>query len=85
MLVNYIQAAMRRAKYELMENGRFFGRIPPCKGVWGEGRTLEGCREDLEGALQDWIVVKLRFDHKLPVVDGIDINASQPLEHAETR
>ena len=69
MLVSYIQAAMHHAKYELMESGRFFGRIPACKGVWGEGRTLEGCREDLEGALQDWIVVKLRFDHKLPVVN----------------
>ncbi len=83
MLIQYIQAAMRHAKYERMENGRFFGRIPPCKGCWGEGKTLEGCREDLEGALQDWIVIKLRFEHKLPVVGGININPSEPLHYAE--
>ena len=83
MLIRYIQTAMRHAKYERMENGRFFGRIPPCKGLWGEGKTLEDCREDLEGALQDWIVVKLRFDHKLPVVGGIDINPSKALKYAE--
>ena len=39
MLIQYIQAAMRNAKYEPMENGRYFGRIPQCKGVWGEGKT----------------------------------------------
>ena len=74
MLIDYIKAAMRHAKYELMENGRFFGRIPPCKGVWGEGKTLEDCRDDLEGALQDWILLKLRFDDRLPLVDGINLN-----------
>jgi predicted RNase H-like HicB family nuclease len=85
MLIQYIQAAMRQAKYEQMENGRFFARIPKCKGVWGEGRTLEQCREDLKSALQDWIVVKLRFEHKLPVVDGIDINLDKALRYAEAR
>lgn len=84
MLIDYIKAAMRHARYERMENGRFFGRIPPCKGVWGEGKTLEGCRDDLEGALQDWIVVKLRFADKLPVVDGINLNLhGKPLKYAE--
>ena len=83
MLIQYIQAAMRNAKYEPMENGRYFGRIPQCKGVWGEGKTLEECREDLEGALQDWIVIKLRFDHKLPVIAGIDINPGKALKYAE--
>jgi predicted RNase H-like HicB family nuclease len=83
MLIQYIQTAMRLAKYECMENGRFFGRIPPCEGVWGEGKTLEECREDLEGALQDWIVIKLRFDHKLPVLRGININPGKTLRYAE--
>jgi predicted RNase H-like HicB family nuclease len=84
MLISYIQAAMREAHYELMENGGFFGEIPPCEGVWGEGATLEECREDLEGALQDWVVVKLRFGHTLPIVAGIDINPRPEMAHAET-
>lgn len=84
MLIDYIKAAMRHAEYELMENGGFFGRISVCKGVWGEGKTLEECREDLEGALQDWIVIKLRFGDRLPVVDRININPSaKSLKYAE--
>ena len=31
MLTEYIQAAMRHAHYEIMETGRFWGDIPPCK------------------------------------------------------
>jgi predicted RNase H-like HicB family nuclease len=74
MLTDYIQAAMRKAKYELMENGRFFGRIGPCRGVWAEGETLEGCREELQSTLEDWLLLGLQLGHNLPVVDGINLN-----------
>ena len=80
MLTDYIRAAMRHAHYELMENGRFFGSIPRCRGAWGEGATLEECRGELHGALQCWILVGLRHGDELPVIDGIDLN---PHTHAE--
>ena len=80
MLTEYIEHAMRHAHYELMENGRFFGNIAPCKGAWGEGKTLEECREELRGALESWIIVGLRHGDALPVIDGIDVN---PKAHAE--
>ena len=76
---------MHEAHYEVMETGRFFGDIPSCSGVWGEGATLEECREDLEGALQDWIIVGLRHGLKLPIVAGIDINPLETEEHAQAR
>lgn len=84
MLTEYIQAALKEAHYELMENGRFFGSIPSCRGVWGEGVTLEECREDLRGALESWIAVGLRFGHELPVITGLDINVKAETEYAET-
>lgn len=80
MLTDYIRAAMRQAHYELMENGRFFAKIPPCRGAWGEGATLEECREELKDALEGWIIVGLRHGDSLPVIDGIDLNQK---EHAE--
>jgi predicted RNase H-like HicB family nuclease len=68
MLIDYIQTAMRRAKYGMLEDGQgFVGRIPAFKGLIGHSRTLEGCREDLNGALQAWLLVKLRHgDRDLP-------------------
>ena len=82
MLTQYIQAALRRAKYELMENGRFFARIPECPGLWAEGPTLEECREELQGTLEDWLLLGLQLGHALPVIDGIDLNRKE-LAHAE--
>jgi len=81
MLMRYIQAAMEHAEFELMENGRYFGTIPPCRGLWAEGATLETCRQELQSTLEDWILIKVRHGDTLPVVDGVDINL-QP-EYAE--
>ena len=81
MLTDYIRAAMHHARYELMENGRFFGSIPSCRGCWGEGATLEACRDDLQSALEDWILIKLRHGDQFEPIDGIDLNP-QP-EYAE--
>ena len=74
MLTEYIQRAMRCAKYELMENGRFYGCIPECPGSWGEGATLEECRDELQSVLEDWLMIGIRFGDALPVIDGIDLN-----------
>jgi predicted RNase H-like HicB family nuclease len=74
MITQYIKAAMHEAHYELIENGRFFGSIPAMQGCWGEGGTLEECRDELESTLEDWILLKVRFGDEMPVVGGIDIN-----------
>ena len=83
MLTEYIQAGLREAHYELMENGRFFGSIPSCQGAWGEGATLEEVREDLRGAFESWIAIGLHFRHKLPMIASIDINIAEQAEYAE--
>jgi len=74
MLTHYIHQVMRRAHFEIMENGRFYGSIPGFQGVWSEGTSLEECRDDLVEALDGWLIVKLRCGDDVPVVDGIDIN-----------
>ena len=82
MLTKYIEQAMRNARYELTENGRFFGSVPPCRGCWGEGATLEECREDLQSALEDWVALGLGHGDPFEVIDGIDINHRSP-SHAK--
>jgi predicted RNase H-like HicB family nuclease len=80
MLTEYIQTALRHAHYEIMENGRFWGDIPPCPGCWGDGDTLEECRENVRGALECWILVTLEHGAALPVIDGIDPNTREYAE-----
>lgn len=48
MLTKYIQAAMRRAKYEILsDDGTFYGEIPSFDGVYANLDTLEACRQEL--------------------------------------
>lgn len=73
MLLAYIQNAMRLAKYEILEGGEYYGEIPGFEGVWAQADDLETCREELQSALEDWLVLGLRLRHKLPVVNGIQL------------
>jgi len=72
MLLEYIQAAMAKAKYEILpDDGTYYGRIPGFKGVWAQAETLEACRAELQSVLEDWILLSVRFNDRLPSVGGI--------------
>lgn len=71
MLIEYIQQALRLAKYESLEDGSFYGEIPGFDGVWAQAQTLEDCREELRSALEDWLILGLRLGHPLPEVAGL--------------
>jgi predicted RNase H-like HicB family nuclease len=74
MLRNYIQAAMRKAKYEILpDDGTFYGEIPGFVGVWANTETLEACREELEEVLEEWVLLGISRNHPLPIVDGIEL------------
>jgi len=73
---------MARAEFERMEDRRYFGTIPPCKGLWADGNSVEECRTELNSVLEDWILLKIRHGDTMPVIDGVDINP-QP-EYAKT-
>ena len=73
MLITYINSAMRLAKYEILKDGQYYGEIPGFQGVWAQAEHLEACREELQSALEDWLVLGLRLGHKLPVVAGIHL------------
>ena len=76
MLLDYIQAALDRGKYEILpEDEGFYGHVPELAGVWASAPTLEECRQELQQVIESWIVVKLRHgDTDFPVLSGIDLN-----------
>ncbi len=77
MLTEYIRAAMRRARYEILEDiGTFYGEIPDFEGVWANATTLEDCREEIEEVLKGWIVLSLSKGLPLPNVDGLSLEIS---------
>lgn len=81
MLMTYINKAMKMAVYELIEDDQtYYGEIPNFQGVWANNETLEGCRNDLNEALSDWIALRLSLGLELPIIDEINLNyINQPL------
>jgi predicted RNase H-like HicB family nuclease len=74
MLTNYIRAAMRQARYEILpDDGTFYGEIPGFDGVYANADTLEACREELEEVLEEWILFRVSRSLPLPVVEGIEL------------
>ncbi len=78
MLIEYINAALAKAKYEIVEDdGSIYGYIPKLKGVWANAATLEACRDELKSVLEGWILVGVRFGDKLPAFNGIRVKLPQ--------
>ena len=76
MFAEYIQAAMRNAKSEPLEDGTYMATVAGLQGVIAVGDTIEECRDDLIGAIEGWVALGLRLGHPIPPIDGIDINVS---------
>ena len=67
MLIEYVEEALRRARYELIEDQEpYYGEVPELKGVWATGKTLEECRENLKDVIEGWILVSLKRDMPVP-------------------
>jgi predicted RNase H-like HicB family nuclease len=78
MLLKYIEAAMRHAKYEILDDdGKFYGEIPVCNGVWAQGKTLEDCRTELQEVLEGWILIRVNRNLSLPVIDKIRLRIKE--------
>ncbi len=74
MLRDYIAAAMKRARYEILqEDASYYGEIDGFEGVCANAKNLEECRELLESVLEEWIFLRISRNLDLPVVDGIDL------------
>ena len=74
MLLEYIQAALRCARYEILaDDGSYYGEIPECNGVYANAKTLEDCREELREVLEEWVLFRVHKNLPLPVIDGIEL------------
>jgi len=74
MLLEYIQAALRHAKYEILaDDGSYYGEIPECNGAYANAIILEDCREQLREVLEEWVLFRVHRNLPLPAIDGIEL------------
>ena len=67
MIIEYIETALSRANYEIINDEEpYYGEISELKGVWATGKTLEECRKKLSEVIEGWIVIRLRKGLPIP-------------------
>jgi predicted RNase H-like HicB family nuclease len=81
MITEYIEAALLKARYELIEDGEpYYGEVPELAGVWATGKTLEECRRNLAEVIDGWLVVRLRKGLPIPPLGAYTVEALSKLE-----
>jgi predicted RNase H-like HicB family nuclease len=83
ILTDYVNQALAQAVFDKLEDGTFAGEIPPCVGVVAFGTSLRKCEIELRSTLEDWILLGLKMNHSLPVINGIDLNQEPQHEPVE--
>jgi predicted RNase H-like HicB family nuclease len=74
MLIEYIEEALRRAKYEKINDEEpYYGEIPELKGVWATGKSLEECRDNLRDVIEGWILLSIKKGLLIPRLGDFEI------------
>ena len=81
MILEYINAALEKAKYEIIEDEEpYYGEVPELKGVWATGKTLEECRRNLAETVEGWIVLRLKKGIPIPSIGHIKFKEPKVME-----
>ena len=74
MLTEYIEEALKRARYEIIEDEEpYYGEVEELKGVWATGKTLEECRNDLKEVIEGWILLSIKKGLPIPALGNIEV------------
>jgi predicted RNase H-like HicB family nuclease len=78
MLTEYIDEALKRARYEMIEDDEpFYGEVQELKGVWATGKTLEECRSTLKEVIEGWILLSIKKGFPIPTLGNTVIREIQ--------
>ena len=81
MIIEYIEAALQRAKYDIIEDDEpYYGEIPELPGVWATGANLEECRRSLADAVDSWVLFRLSQGMAVPALGKIRLKIPRRLK-----
>ena len=78
MLTEYIEEALRKARYEIIDDDEpYYGEVEDIKGVWATGKTLEECRSNLKDVIEGWILLSIKKGLPIPKLGDIEIKETE--------
>ena len=80
MIQTYIDAAMQRVRYELIQDVEpYYGEVPELPGVWASGQTLEQCRSNLVEAVDGWLLFRIARGMLIPPLGDVRVSLPQEM------
>jgi predicted RNase H-like HicB family nuclease len=73
MLTHYVNRALERAQYRLVDDDTFTATVQGLRGIVATGPTLEACRRDLAEVVEAWVLVRVARGLSVPALDGVTV------------
>jgi predicted RNase H-like HicB family nuclease len=81
MLTEYIEEALKRAHYEIINDEEpYYGEIKDIPGVWATGKTLEECRSNLREVVEGWILLSIKKGLPVPKLGDFEIKEIEEIK-----
>ena len=76
MIRQYVEQALRMARYDKLEDGTYYGEVPRLGGVLASAETLEACREQLAEVVEGWILVRVATGLDVPRLGKVGVRVT---------
>ena len=73
MISRYVQHALDRARYQLLDDGSFAATVSTLRGVIATGTSLEACRRELAEVVEEWVLVRVSRGLSVPSLGGATV------------
>ena len=77
MIRQYVETALRKARYEKLRDGTFYGEVPRLRGVLATGASLEACRNQLAEVVEEWVLVRVARGLRVPPLGKAVVRVKQ--------
>ncbi len=77
MMRQYVEEALRRARYDKLEDGTFCAEVPRLRGVLATGETLEECRSQLAEVVEEWVLIRIAKRLSVPPLGRITVKVAK--------
>jgi len=74
MIRQYVDRALRRARYDKLDHGAYCAEVSELQGVLAAGTTLKDCRDQV---VEEWVLVRVSQGLDVPVLDDIEVKVSR--------
>ena len=76
MIRQYVEEALRGARYDKLDDGTFYGEVPRLR-VLAAGETLEECRNQLAEVVEEWVLVRVAKGLSVPPLGEIAVKVKK--------